>query len=50
MSLSTRGVHEFCREKFKLVQSFSCPSSRQYGILLSEIKFNPEWFNNNEIH
>ena len=24
--VSSCGVHEFCREKFKLVQSFSCPS------------------------
>ena len=38
MSLSTCGVHEFCREKFKLVQSFSCPSSVLVNMIYCSVK------------
>ena len=36
MSLSTCGVHEFCREKISLVILMSFLNSRQKSILLSE--------------
>ena len=39
MSLSTCGVHEFCREKFKLVKSFSCPSSVLVNMIYCSVKF-----------
>ena len=39
MSLSTCGVHEFCREKFKLVYSFSCPSSVLVNIIYCSVKY-----------
>ena len=36
MSLSTCGVHEFCREKF---QSFSCPSSVLVNMIYCSVKY-----------
>ena len=39
MSLSTCGVHEFCREKFKLVYSFSCPSSVLVNMIYCSVKY-----------
>ena len=39
LSLSTCGVHEFCREIFKLVLSFSCPSSVLVNIMYCSLKY-----------
>ena len=39
MSLSTCGVHEFCSEKFKLVKSFSCPSSVLVNMIYCSVKY-----------
>ena len=44
MSLSTCGVHEFCKKKFKLVYSFSCPSSVHVNMIYII------WFSQNKIH
>ena len=39
MSLSTCVVHEFCREKFKLVLSFLCPSSVLVNIIYCSLNY-----------
>ena len=39
MSLSTCGVHEFCREKFKFVYSFSCPSSELINMMYCSVNY-----------
>ena len=39
ISLSSCGVHEFCKEKFKLVYSFSCPSSVLVNMIYCSVKY-----------